>query len=447
MRRQVLLAVMFVLVVQSVGCGGFRRLASDLARMERSYLLSGMVTNAEDFDCDVWVVAVRWTPDGEVVSGVRTKVGKLGLFAFSVEDVEHWYVVAIADVNGDGRYDVGEPAWLHAGVDGRPEEIVFDRDEQKAQVRGELRADVVIPAELVASARSFGETQSDAALEDARIPVDLGESVYLRCPVARADDGTCPRPTLKDDRFSAESGRRGLWEPLSDPLLSGVGIYVIGEYDPERTPVLFVYGAGGSAQNWRAFFEALDDGPFQPWFYRYPTGRRLGEMASWLQGGTEILASHLGVERFHVVAHSQGGLVARAFLLQNLASGRSPYIDTFVSISTPWDGHAMAQKGVDGAPAVVPSWRDLAPGSPFIEGLFAERLHGKIDHHLLFSYRGSRSLVQEPSNDGAVSVASQLKREAQVDAVALYGFDRSHVDILADPEVIEIVETVLTDSE
>ena len=447
MRQAVVFAMTLALVVQSTGCGGFRRLARDVTRMQRSYLLSGLITNAEDFDADVWVGAVRWTPDGEVVSGVRTKLGKLGLFAFSVEGAEHWYVVSVADLNGDGRYDVGEPAWIHADADGRPAAIVFDRDEQQAHVRGEVRADQVVPEALVESARTFGETQSEETLEEASIPVDFGESVYLQCPVARADDGTCPRLTLKDERFSEASGRRGLWEPLSDPLTSGVGLFVVGDYDPGRTAVLFVYGAGGSAQDWRAFFEAFADGPFQPWFYRYPTGRRLDEMANWLQGGTEILATYLGVERVHVVAHSQGGLVARAFLLKNLAAGRSPYIDTFVSISTPWDGHAMAQKGVDGAPTAIPSWHDLAPGSPFLQGLFVEGLQDRIDHHLIFTYRGSRSLVQEPSNDGAVSVASQLKREAQVDAVGLYGFDKSHVDILSDPDVIDLVRSVLADSE
>lgn len=31
-------------------------------------------------------------------------------------------------------------------------------------------------------------------------------------------------------------------------------------------------------------------------------------MGEWLHGGMETLGSYFGVERFHVVAHSQGGL-------------------------------------------------------------------------------------------------------------------------------------------
>ena len=52
-------------------------------------------------------------------------------------------------------------------------------------------------------------------------------------------------------------------------------------------------------------------------------------------------------------------------------------------------------------------------------------------------------MVLPQSNDGAVSVASQLAAEAQADAVRLYGFDLDHVEILSDPKVIGTVYGIL----
>ena len=37
------------------------------------------------------------------------------------------------------------------------------------------------------------------------------------------------------------------------------------DYDPEKIPVLFVYGVSGFAQNWRVLFDRMDRERFQPW--------------------------------------------------------------------------------------------------------------------------------------------------------------------------------------
>lgn len=66
-----------------------------------------------------------------------------------------------------------------------------------------------------------------------------------------------------------------------------------------------------------------------------------------------------------VVAHSMGGLVARRFILKNINDHRQDYIRLFISISTPWGGHRMAEKGIDQAPSAIPSWHDMVPNSPF----------------------------------------------------------------------------------
>ena len=85
----------------------------------------------------------------------------------------------------------------------------------------------------------------------------------------------------------------------------------------------------------------------------------------------QLQARH-GFRRLHLVAHSIGGLVARAFLARHGAG--FPYVKLFVSISTPWQGETLAAFGVHGLPASVPLWHDLQPRSPFLRTLFERKL-------------------------------------------------------------------------
>ena len=130
----------------------------------------------------------------------------------------------------------------------------------------------------------------------------------------------------------------------------------------------------------------------QPWVFLYPSGAALPEVSLFLTDTIASLRLRHGFERMAVVAHSMGGLVARDFiLLHHERSVRDP-VDLFVSISTPWGGVPSAAAGAARSPFVVPSWRDVAPGSPFLDGLFFEGeeakerrgLPGGLRYRLLF---------------------------------------------------------------
>jgi pimeloyl-ACP methyl ester carboxylesterase len=349
------------------------------------------------------------------------------VFAFFVKSSNNQFAMAFSDRNGNERYDPGEPAWIHSDAGGKAAPVVVDPVSRIARLTGRLSAAVAPPPELLAAGLAF---LSDRRVEDAAtgwaIPIALGEI---------AD--------LDDPRFSAVRGEEGLWRPASFPRETGIGIYFLEPYDPGRIPVLFVYGAAGSPQDWRTFFEKLDRTRYQPWFYLYPTGNRLDEAADALNRGVELLHGHFGFTRLHVVAHSMGGLVSRSFLVKNVLDDQNHYVTRFVSISTPWAGHEAAAMGVKLGPAVVPSWRDLAKGSDFQKAIQAMRLKGQVHHLLLYGTHRSNSLVLPHENDGTVSVKSQLFPPAKADAVWTMGFDADHVGILSRPDVIRAVEQFL----
>jgi pimeloyl-ACP methyl ester carboxylesterase len=410
------------------GCANFRKLSSDLTFMETTRIVSVSIRNADEHHA-IQGLVVEWDQKaGKVLSADVTTAGALGAFAFFVKSPRNQFVMAYSDRDGNGHYDPGEPAWIHSGADGKASPVTFDAGG-RARVTGSLSPSVVPPPGLVDAALAFRGARTTAeAATGWDIPIALGE-------IARLDD----------PRFSAARGEEGLWLPARFPLDTGVGIYFLEPYDPARIPVLFVYGISGSPQDWRTFFATLDRTKYQPWFYLYPTGRRLDEVGGVLNRCVETLQGSLGFERLHVVAHSMGGLVARSFLVKNVLEDRNRYCTRFVSISTPWAGHEAAAMGVSFSFAVdvVPAWRDLASGSRFQQDLLSKPLKGHVDHLLVYGHHGSLSLVLPPENDGTVSVASQLAPAARENAVMVIGVDADHVGILSRPDVVQAVEAFL----
>jgi pimeloyl-ACP methyl ester carboxylesterase len=256
---------------------------------------------------------------------------------------------------------------------------------------------------------------------------------------------------LSDSRFGPESGKLGLWRPVDFLFDVGAGIYFLQEYDPKRIPVLFVHGVSGYPQVFADLIDHLDADRFQPWFYFYPSGAALPKVAVHLsQLVTNLHAQH-DFERLFVVAHSMGGLVCRGFLLYHDEVTEEEYLPLFVSISTPWGGQAAAQTGVDRAPAVVYSWIDVAPGSEYLRRIFFRdpetleqrlRLPDHMSYHLIFGFQRN-ALLPDESGDQVVTVASQLRLEAQEEADTILGIDANHTEILRRPETIERLNAIL----
>jgi len=248
--------------------------------------------------------------------------------------------------------------------------------------------------------------------------------------------------TFDDSRFSDAAAREGLWRPAQFLVDVGAGIYFLEPYDPARTPVVFVHGAVGHPGNFQVLVSRLDRRRYQAWLAYYPSAVRLEVAAAALGRWLQALEVEYGFHRLGVVAHSMGGLVVRAYLADD-PDGPGATIDslTFVSIATPWQGHARAALGVRQAPVVVPSWFDMAPGSPFLTWVLDAPLPRYASHDLYFAYGGSyRSRI---ANDGVVTVASQLDPRAQRQARLMAGFDAQHRAVLDDPAVGDALQRSL----
>jgi len=160
-----------------------------------------------------------------------------GGFDLVVPDGEYT-LVAFGDRDNDGRPDDDAPAGIYA-------------EPVKVQGAGLILAlNMSLQPGLAATAR-------------AALPAKFRRAArFSTAPGALAD--------LDAPEFSAEAGKRGYWAPMEYFRTFGGNVYFVEPYDPARTPVLFVHGATGSAQDFRYFIEHLDRTRYQAWIYQYP---------------------------------------------------------------------------------------------------------------------------------------------------------------------------------
>lgn len=383
------------------------QLRSETREFYDATVLAGRVSVSGDWRGPVIVAAVT-NAQGRRVIAHQTLLHEPGSFELIVPDGVY-SLVAYGDADGNGLPDDENPA-------------------------GILPSSVTVEGSRLISLLDFMLAESMVDSVRRALPRDRGGPRPLHSTqIGAIADLSAPA-------FSAEHGRQGYWSPLETFRSTGGNIYFTEPYDPGRIPVLFVHGASGSAQDWRTFLETLDRSRYQAWIFQYPSGAPLESMAYLLYWKLLNAQLRYRFERLHIVAHSMGGLVVRRFLVDHGA--QFPQISQFVTISTPWGGAALATVGVEHSPAVVPSWRDMQPKGVFLKRLFERPMPEWISHSLLFGHRAGLNLVRSGS-DGTVTLASQLRHEAQVAARVILGFNEDHVSILSAPQVIQHVARLL----
>ena len=130
-------------------------------------------------------------------------------------------------------------------------------------------------------------------------------------------------------------------------------------------------------ENGAPSFIGLDRTRFQPWVVFYPSGFRLSWIAEGIRQSLSEVFVNQKFEKLIVIAHSMGGMIARSLLNVVAQTYEVEHGEImFITLSTPWGGHQAAQIGVDYAPAVIPSWVDMVPGSPFQQRLVSDAMAG-----------------------------------------------------------------------
>jgi pimeloyl-ACP methyl ester carboxylesterase len=421
LRRAALAAAVALL---ASGCV-VRDFRSEQARVDHGSLIWGRVARESAAPSPIVVVLLRaGASEDELVD--HFLLDGPGRWSFAVAP-GRYRVVAWADLNGDGVYD-DEPALDPAGAPVRELRAGDRLGPIELSIPDDARAHTAGPVDVLAAVRARSEHEQER--------ISMAQSLVAGRVVP-----------LDDERFGREAAQLGLRRRIQFLENGWCGIYFLRPYDPQEIPVLFVHGMTGSAAEFDALAEALPS-DFQPWFFHYPSGSNIEEVARTLgQLVTQLRQQH-GFDAFVLVAHSMGGLVSRQFLLGPDAPASRDAVTQFVSISTPWGGMASAEQLAHSPEAAVqalappPALLQIASGGEFIASLFYEdpakrsvrrRLPEALDYQVLFSL-----------NDAVVPVSSALRVEVQEEAgwrarALPYG----HADILRSPEAASALNQIL----
>lgn len=382
-------ALVAALACSLSGCM-FASLKHDLRRHDELWSLEGTVSLAPTMPQQARTVVVLYQElAGKAVPLDRLILEKPGAFEFLLE-ARNVRVFAFADVNGDLRHQPGEPigdngAWI-------------DLTSANASSRSDRRWRFVDV--------TMGEAETRVPSDNTR-PSQKHRSLHLGTVV-----------DLDDPRFGPELAHKGVWEPWKTILEHGAGLFLLGPYRPDAIPVFFVHGFDGYPQQFRQMIEALPDG-FQPWVVQYPSGWNLEQTAEYAERLLEEARQQYGLTRACIVAHSMGGVMVHRALGIRSARKRSEFVHVVVTIASPFGGMESAQTGVENAPRVVPSWRSLVPGSPFL--LQVER--SALPAH-------TRWLMVTASNDTTVPQSSQRPAWATRTVDASLTIAADHTEIL-----------------
>jgi len=243
--------------------------------------------------------------------------------------------------------------------------------------------------------------------------------------------------SLDDPLFSENMATLGMYDPASFLEKSPTMFYALEEDLGFKIPVVFVHGVGGSIRAFEPIINQLDRERYKPWFFYYPSGGDLNQLAEIFH---RIFLSGKVVKMYEmpmiIVAHSMGGLIVREALNKYDNSKKENKIDLVVTIATPFGGHPAAAAGEKHGLIVLPSWRDVNPENRFIQELFRKLLPETIEHQLLYAYDNPATLKIRKNSDGVVPLSSQLRLEAQRQATGQLGFESSHTEILENEEMI-----------
>lgn len=247
--------------------------------------------------------------------------------------------------------------------------------------------------------------------------------------------------SLDDEFFDPRYGEMGMYDPKKFFTHTQRFMFALEKLDTDKTQIVFVHGVSGTPRDFKYLVDGLDRRLYQPLFYFYPSGMPLQKLGSLLCDILKVMGEdkEFRVKKIIIVAHSMGGLVSLSALNELSLQGMPACLKGYISFNSPYGGVESAKKAIESAPAVLPAWRDVAPGSAFLERLYQGSAPQKIPFYLFFGYETGSS------SDGTITLQSQLAQKVQFAAYKIYGFNASHMGILNDDQVRQKFYRILDD--
>jgi pimeloyl-ACP methyl ester carboxylesterase len=243
-----------------------------------------------------------------------------------------------------------------------------------------------------------------------------------------------------DERFSAENVNLGMWEPGSFNEEVGYGLYTLKDFDPTQKTILLVHGINDSPRVFESLVSAIP-ADYQLLLLHYPSAASLDYTSYILSAALNYLVRSFEIPQLDIIAHSMGGLVSKGMIYEADEVVRER-MRLFISIASPFGGHAGAASGLKWSPVIAPVWRAMAPHSSYLQKIAGLDLSDGPNHHLIFTFSHNAGGKSE-GDDGVVTVKSQLTESAQRNATAIYGIADNHVGAVSNPCTLTLLTAIL----
>lgn len=197
--------------------------------------------------------------------------------------------------------------------------------------------------------------------------------------------------------MNAPTSPRRLYRAVRDQLGSLRGVYGRGnkvvrhdDFARKDETVLLLHGFFQTRNVWEVMEDRLRyDGygvlsfDLGGLFDRFNTTRP-GQLAELIAEKIERICARTGLESFHIVGHSKGGLIARQYVQFH---GGERRVRSLVTLGTPHHGTPTAALGVwlMGAGLLSRSPYDLLPNSRFVRGLREEQFPAHVPMTSVYS--------------------------------------------------------------
>lgn len=417
-KRKELINMTLIVSALLISSCAIKDLRDDLGAIEQNYgFFKGQVSGADE-GSGVVIGLFKRDAEGLTLTKFRS-VSPGDPFYILIQDPADYEVLAFLDSNGDFVYQPGEPA---ARIDepvinwGRDMDLEDGTDYNAMQIQ---RIDLTSNTRL--------EKGLDFSFETLRKGEKYSKN-FLKTV------------SWDDERFSAENVNLGMWEPGSFNEEVGYGLYTLKDFDPTQKTILLVHGINDSPRVFESLVSAIP-ADYQLLLLHYPSAASLDYTSYILSAALNYLVRSFEIPQLDIIAHSMGGLVSKGMIYEADEVVRER-MRLFISIASPFGGHAGAASGLKWSPVIAPVWRAMAPHSSYLQKIAGLDLSDGPNHHLIFTFSHNAGGESE-GDDGVVTVKSQLTESAQRNATAIYGIADNHVGAVSNPCTLTLLTAIL----
>jgi pimeloyl-ACP methyl ester carboxylesterase len=419
--RKMFILLNLIVTALLVSSCAIKDLRDDLGAIEQNYgFFKGQVSGADEGS---GVVIGLFKRDGEGLTLAKVRsVSPDDPFYILIQDAADYAVLAFLDSNGDFVYQPGEPA---ARLD---EPVINWGRDMDLEDGTDFDAMQIQQIDLTSNTRL--EKGLDFSFETLRKSEKISKN-FLKTV------------SWDDERFSAENVKLGMWEPSSFKEEVGYGLYALKDFDPTQKTILLVHGINDSPRVFESLVSAIP-ADYQLLLFHYPSAASLEYTSYIFSAALNYLVRSFQIPQLDIIAHSMGGLVSKGMIHQSSEVARQR-MRLFISIASPFGGHAGAASGLKWSPVIAPVWRAMAPDSSYLQKIAELDLSKGPRHHLFFTFSHEAGGKSE-ADDGVVTVKSQLTESTQRNATAIYGIADNHVGAVSNPCTLTLLTAILKDS-